>query len=68
MAKQVHFVIAVDVDNQTIFIDDDTYTAKFDRAEQVWDSEAEHWLGDDDGSYYQSALTILNNKAQIERE
>jgi hypothetical protein len=68
MSKQVYFVIAVDVDRQEIYIDDDTFTARFHKNEQVWDTETEEWLQDGNGFYHTAALTILNNKAQIERD
>ena len=68
MSKQVHFVIAVDVDEKTVYIDDDTYAAKFDYAQGYWDTDKEEWLEDSDRLLYDQALEILNTKAQLERE
>jgi hypothetical protein len=68
MSRQVHFVIAVDVDDKNVFIDDETYSAKFDLCQGYWDTEKEQWIEDEDGSLYYEALAILNNKAQLERD
>jgi len=68
MSREVHFVIAVDIDNNTVKIDDDTYAAKFDYAQGYWDTDKEQWLEDEDRRLYDIALDILNTKAQLERE
>jgi hypothetical protein len=68
MGREVHFVIAVDVDNNTVSIDDDTYAAKFDYSQGYYDTDKEQWFEDEDRILYDLALGILNNKAQLERE
>jgi hypothetical protein len=44
MARLVHFVIAVDLDDKSVSIDDGTYTARFSPSEQVWDTELDEWV------------------------
>jgi hypothetical protein len=64
MAREVYFVLAVDIDNKTVFIDDETFTARFSKDEQVLDTEKQRWRdydGDEDEEYY-LALEILNTK------
>jgi hypothetical protein len=60
MAKQVYFVVAVDLDECVPFIDDDTFTARFSSTEQVWDTELQEWQEDPDQEFYDKALKILN--------
>lgn len=62
MSKQVYFVIAVDLDEKAPFIDDDTFTARFSKNEQVWDTELNEWVEDEDQELYSQALEILNTK------
>ncbi len=62
MSKQVYFVVAVDLDEGVPFIDDDTFTARFSKSEQVWDTELEEWVEDDNLELYNQALEILNSK------
>lgn len=61
MARQVYFVIAVDLDDKTIRIDDDTFMARFGKEEQVWDDLTSVWR-EDEGSEYLEALELLNTK------
>jgi hypothetical protein len=61
MARQVYFVIAVDLDDKTIRIDDDTFMARFGKEEQVWDDHKSVWR-EDEGSEYLEALELLNTK------
>lgn len=44
MARIIHFVIAVDLDDKSVSVDDDTYTARFSPSEQVWDTELGQWV------------------------
>jgi hypothetical protein len=44
MARLVHFVIAVDLDDKSVSIDDGTYTARFSPREQVWDTDLNEWV------------------------
>lgn len=62
MSKQVYFVIAVDLDEGVPFIDDETFTARFSKSEQVWDTELNEWVEDSDQELYGQALEILNTK------
>lgn len=60
MSKQVYFVIAVDLDEKAPFIDDDTFTARFSKTEQVWDTDKNEWVEDPELKLYNQALEILN--------
>lgn len=62
MSKQVYFVVAVDLDEGVSFIDDDTFTARFSKSEQVWDTELSAWVEDPELDLYNQALEILNTK------
>lgn len=62
MGREVHFVLAVDMDQNKIYIDDDTYAAKFDISQGYWDTEKEEWCEDVDRLLYDQALQILNTK------
>jgi hypothetical protein len=62
LSKQVFFVIGVDLDDKEVFISDDTYSARFSEDEQVWDTDANEWIEDDDRKYYLDALDLLNTK------
>jgi len=68
MGREVHFVIAVDVDNNTIAIDDGTYRSRFSKDEGYYDTDKLEWYEDENLTLYDLALGILNNKAQLERE
>jgi hypothetical protein len=60
MSKQVYFVIGVDLDDNEVFIDDEAFKARFDKYEQVWDTEKSEWTEDEDLELYSKALEILN--------
>jgi hypothetical protein len=62
MSKQVYFVIGVDVDEGTAFIDDESFIARFGKDEQVWDTELREWVSDEGQGSYHKALDILNSK------
>jgi hypothetical protein len=62
MSKQVYFVVGVDLDSKEPFIDDDTFTARFSKSEQVWDTETNEWVSDPELELYAEALEILNKK------
>jgi hypothetical protein len=64
MSRQIHFVIAVDIDEQKVYIDDGTYTARFQDYEQVWDTEKQEWreYEGEENEEYHLALDILNTK------
>ena len=55
-------MLAVDVDQNKIYIDDDTYAAKFDMSQGYWDTDKEEWFEDTDRLLYDQALEILNTK------
>jgi hypothetical protein len=61
MAREIHFVVVVDLDDETVRIDDDTFMARFDKSEQVWDAEKSEWreYAEDE---YEKAVEILNAK------
>lgn len=61
MAREIHFVIAVDIDNGTLSIDDGTYQARFSSNEQVWDTDKTEWR-ELQGKEYELALELLNTK------
>lgn len=66
MARIIHFVIAIDLDDKSVSVDDETYTARFSPSEQVWDTELEQWVeyvvvDDETGdSEYDLAVEILD--------
>ena len=66
MARLVHFVIAVDLDDKSVSIDDGTFTARFSPREQVWDTDLNEWVeyvvvDDETGeSEYDLAVEILD--------
>ena len=62
MSKQVYFVVSVDVETEKVFIDDDTFVARFGLDEQVWDNELNEWIEDPEMDLYNQALKILNSK------
>ena len=68
MGREVHFVVAVDVDNKTIAIDDSTYRARFAPSEGYYDTEKLEWFEDEDLELYNNALQILNQRAVLEKE
>lgn len=67
MSKQVYFVIGVDLDSKEPFIDDDVFTARFSKDEQVWDTEKIGWVEDPELELYSEALEILN-KVPLRRD
>ncbi len=64
MGREVHFVIAVNVDDKSIYIDDDTYAAKFDYSQGYYDTDKEEWCEDTDRTLSDLALDILNYKLE----
>jgi len=66
MSRLVHFVIAVDLDDKSVSVDDGTFTARFSPREQVWDTELNEWVeyvvvDDETGeSEYDLAVEILD--------
>ena len=43
MARQVHFVVVVDIDKKAWWVDDETFMAHFAEDEGTWDTEALDW-------------------------
>jgi hypothetical protein len=66
MSREVFFVIAVDLDEKIIRIDDEVFTARFDLDEAVWDTEKTLWREAEDEEY-ELALELLNTK-RLENE
>jgi superoxide dismutase len=62
VSKQVYFVIGVDLEDGVPFIDDETFTARFGKHEQVWDTDSQAWVEDTEQIFYRRALEILNTK------
>lgn len=62
MARQVHFVITIDLDDKTKTIDDETLCAKFHDG-TTWDTDEAEWVFETDEEY-EEALTILNDKSK----
>ena len=62
LSRQVYFVVGVDLDSKEPFIDDDTFTARFSKSEQVWDTELNEWVNDPELELYAEALEILNKR------
>jgi len=60
MARIVHFVVAVDLDKKTAFIDDETLTARFPDGYSLYDEEKGEWRAEDYDTEYLPALEILN--------
>lgn len=60
MSRVVYFVVGVDLDAKKPFIDDDVFTARFDKDERLWDDESMEWREEDFDSEYLPALEILN--------
>lgn len=58
MARQVHFVVVVDLDEKYWFVDDDTFTARFDKDEGTWDTDTLDWRATTDEENSE-ALEIL---------
>jgi hypothetical protein len=65
MSRWVHFVVAVDIDNNQVMLDDDTLRAKFQ--ETLYDDVAEEWREEDYETEYLPALKILN-KTKLGKE
>jgi hypothetical protein len=65
MGREVHFVIAVDVDTKRAYIDDETYTSKFDSSQGYFDTRTDEWQVDEDRLLYDIALGILNSKSAL---
>lgn len=62
MSREVHFVIAVDIDEKTVRIDDETFMARFDFSQQVWNNVTQVWELDPNLESYYEALYLLNTK------
>ena len=58
MARLVYFVLAVDLDEETAYIYDDTFTARFSSSQQVWDTDLEEWRNYE-GYELENAQTIV---------
>ena len=60
MGKQVHFVVVADLDSQTWWVDDETFSARFGDAEGTWNTDTKQW---EETSWEDNltGLNILNN-------
>jgi hypothetical protein len=61
MSREIHFVLAVDLDKKTVSIDDGSYQARWSSNEQVWDNDLFIWREFLKGEY-ELALKLLNEK------
>jgi hypothetical protein len=61
MAREIKFIIAVNLDDKTCRIDDDSFMLRYSAMEQVWDTDLEEWTSYQEGEY-ELALEILNTK------
>lgn len=43
MGKQVHFVVVADLDSQTWWVDDETFSSRFHEDEGTWNTTTEEW-------------------------
>lgn len=43
MGKQVYMIVAVDIDDNEWWVDDDTFIARFGKNEGTWNEETEEW-------------------------
>ena len=43
MSKQVHFVVVADLDSETWWVDDDTFSSRFYEDEGTWNTTTEEW-------------------------
>lgn len=43
MGRQVHFVVAVDLDTQEWWVDDDTFKSLFHEDEGTWNEDTQSW-------------------------
>lgn len=59
MSKQVYFVVVADLDSKSWWIDDDTFTARFQRNEGTWNPDTQEWEATTDDDHWE-ALQILN--------
>ena len=61
MAREVQFIISVNLDDKTCRIDDDSFMLRYSAMEQVWDTDLEEWTSYQEGEY-ELALELLNTK------
>jgi len=43
MGKQVHFVVVADLDSETWWVDDETFSSRFYENEGTWNTTTEEW-------------------------
>lgn len=43
MGKQIHYVVVVDLDSETWWVDDEMFTARFGKHEGTWNTETNQW-------------------------
>lgn len=61
MAREIKFIISIDLDAQTSSIDDGSFTIRYQDWEQVWNTDTQDWQPYKEGEY-DLALQILNTK------
>lgn len=61
MSREVKYILSVNLDEQTVRIDDDSFILRYSEREQVWDTDLEEWRDYKEGEY-ELALELLNTK------
>lgn len=61
MSREVKYILSVNLDEQTVRIDDDSFSLRYSEREQVWDTDLEEWRDYKEGEY-ELALELLNTK------
>lgn len=61
MSRLVYFVVGVDLDDKEIYIDDETFTMRFSKNEQVWDTDLNEWR-EYEADEYEQAVDLLNTR------
>lgn len=61
MSREIKYILSVNLDEQTVRIDDDSFSLRYSEREQVWDTDLEEWRDYKEGEY-ELALELLNTK------
>lgn len=63
MGKQVHYVVVADLDSETWWVDDATFTARFGNNEGTWNEDTQQWEATEWEDNIKG-LNILNNNGR----
>lgn len=61
MSREIKFIVSVDLDDQTVRIDDDSLIMRYSEKEQVWDTDLQEWRPFEENEY-ETAVELLNTK------